>query len=137
MKNSKEKINFDELEAEYDPQLSFRKLGPKLNIIIVILLVSMSVYHFWASGFGLVREVLHRGIHISYVIGLVFILFNWKKKKDNFDEHKFNFLTFQNVNLLDYIFAFLAISTALYLGISKPKYILSRLVLLLIFLNNL
>ena len=81
MKNSKEKINFDEIEAKYDPQLSFRKLGPKLNIIITTLLVSMSVYHFWASGFGLVREVLHRGIHISYVIGLVFILFSWKKKK--------------------------------------------------------
>jgi len=81
MKNSKEKINFDEIEGNYDPQLSFRKLGPKLNIIIIALLVSMSVYHFWASGFGLVREVLHRGIHISYVIGLVFILFNWKKKK--------------------------------------------------------
>ena len=41
----------------------------------------MSVYHFWASGFGLVREVLHRGIHISFVIGLVFLLFSWKKKK--------------------------------------------------------
>ena len=80
MKNSKEKINFDEIETKHDPQLSFRKLGPKLNIIIITLLVSMSVYHFWASGFGLVREVLHRGIHISYVIGLVFILFNWKKK---------------------------------------------------------
>ena len=100
MKNSKEKINFDEIEAKHDPQLSFRKLGPKLNIIVIALLVSMSVYHFWASGFGLVREVLHRGIHISYVIGLVFILFNWKKK-NQFDEPKSNFLTFQNINLLD------------------------------------
>ena len=81
MKNAKDKINFDEIEAKHDLQLSFRILGPKLNIIIISLLVSMSVYHFWASGFGLVREVLHRGIHISYVIGLVFILFNWKKKK--------------------------------------------------------
>ena len=83
MKNSKKTINFDEIESKHDPQLSFRKIGPKLNIIVITLLVSMSVYHFWASGFGLVREVLHRGIHISYVIGLVFILFNWKKKRIN------------------------------------------------------
>ena len=34
MKNSKEKINFDEIEAKHDPQLSLRKLGQKLNIII-------------------------------------------------------------------------------------------------------
>ena len=61
----------------------------------------MSVYHFWASGFGLVREVLHRGIHISYVIGLVFILFGWKKTDDKI-KNKFNFLNFQDVNLLDY-----------------------------------
>ena len=26
MKNSKEKINFEEIEKKYDPQLSFRKL---------------------------------------------------------------------------------------------------------------
>ena len=126
MKNSKEKINFDEIEAKHDPQLSFRKLGPKLNIIVIALLVSMSVYHFWASGFGLVREVLHRGIHISYVIGLVFILFNWKKKKEQFYEPKFNFLTFQNINLLDYIFAFLTVSTALYLPLLPPEILAQR-----------
>ena len=126
MKNSKEKINFDEIEAKHDPQLSFRKIGPKLNIIVITLLVSMSVYHFWASGFGLVREVLHRGIHISYVIGLVFILFNWKKKKNQFDEAKFNFLTFQNISFLDYIFAFLAVSTALYLPLLPPEILAQR-----------
>ena len=81
MKNSKENINFEDIERKYDPQLSFRKLGPKINTLVITLLISMSVYHFWASGFGLVREVLHRGIHISFVIGLVFLLFNWRKKK--------------------------------------------------------
>ena len=72
----------EEIEKKYDPQLSFREIGPKFNLIIISLLVSMSIYHFWASGFGLVREVLHRGIHISYVIGLVFLLFSWKKSLD-------------------------------------------------------
>ena len=57
------------IEEKYDPQLSFRTIGPKLSFIVTAILVSMSLYHFWASGFGLVREVLHRGIHISYVIG--------------------------------------------------------------------
>ena len=115
MENSKEKINFEEIEQKYDPQLSFRKLGSKIEIVIITLLVSMSVYHFWASGFGLVREVLHRGIHISFVIGLVFLLFNWKRKKDlsNF--------SFQNINLIDYIFAFLAVSSALYLPLLPPE----------------
>ena len=72
----------EEIEKNYDPQISFRKLGVRLEIIVSVLLVLMSVYHFWASGFGLVREVLHRGIHISFVLALVFLLFGWNKKED-------------------------------------------------------
>ena len=81
MENSKENINFEEIEKKYDPQLSFRKLGPKIRYCNNYIVSFNVVYHFWASGFGLVREVLHRGIHISFVIGLVFLLFSWKKKK--------------------------------------------------------
>ena len=126
MENSKENINFEDIEKKYDPQLAFRKLGPQLDIFIIAVLVSMSVYHFWASGFGLVREVLHRGIHISFVIGLVFILFRWKKAKNNFEKKKFDFLNFQNINLLDYIFAFLAVSSALYLPLLPPEILAQR-----------
>ena len=126
MENSKKDINFEEIEKKYDPQLSFRELGPKIDIIIISLLVSMSVYHFWASGFGLVREVLHRGIHISFVIGLVFLLFDWKRKKNQFEKNRSNFLRFQNINLLDYIFALLAVSAALYLPLLPPEILAQR-----------
>ena len=123
MKNSKKKIDFEELEKKYDPQLSFRILGPKINVVIITLLVSMSAYHFWASGFGLVREVLHRGIHISFVIGLVFLLFDWKKKKNQIEK---NYFSFQNIDLIDYIFAFLAVSSALYLPLLPPEILAQR-----------
>ena len=120
MENSKKNIDFEAIEKKYDPQLSFRKLGSKINIVIITLLVSMSVYHFWASGFGLVREVLHRGIHISFVLGLVFLLFSWKKEKNS------SFLSFQNIDLIDYILAFLAVSSALYLPLLPPEILAQR-----------
>ena len=126
MKNSKKNINFEEIEQKYDPQLSFRKLGPKVNIIIITLLISMSVYHFWASGFGLVREVLHRGIHISFVMGLVFLLFSWKKNKTDFEKKNLSYLSFQNIDLLDYIFALLAVLSALYLPLLPPEILAQR-----------
>jgi TRAP transporter 4TM/12TM fusion protein len=112
------------IEEKYDPQLSFRTIGPKLNFIVTAILVSMSLYHFWASGFGLVREVLHRGIHISYVIGLVFILFSWKKN----DEYRINnsLFSFQNVSILDYIFAILTVASALYLPLLPSEILASR-----------
>ena len=112
------------IEEKYDPQLSFRTIGPKLSFIVTAILVSMSLYHFWASGFGLVREVLHRGIHISYVIGLVFILFSWKKN----DEYRINnsLFFFQNVSILDYIFAILTVASALYLPLLPSEILASR-----------
>ena len=86
----------------------------------------MSIYHFWASGFGLVREVLHRGIHISFVIGLVFLLFSWKRKKNDFEKNNSSFLNFQNIDFIDYVFAFLAISSALYLPLLPPEVLAQR-----------
>ena len=75
----------EEIEKNYDPQLSFRKLGVKLEVLVSLLLVLMSVYHFWASGFGLVREVLHRGIHISFVLASFFII--WLEQKRRFKQN--------------------------------------------------
>ena len=117
--NFKQK-ELEEIERNYDPQLSFRKLGTKLEITVSIFLVAMSVYHFWASGFGLVREVLHRGIHISFVLALVFLLFGWNKKEDLNKIHN-GYFHFQNILFLDYIFAFLAIASALYLPLLPSK----------------
>jgi len=110
----------EEIEKNYDPQLSFRKLGVKLEVLVSLLLVLMSVYHFWASGFGLVREVLHRGIHISFVLALVFLLFGWNKKEDLNKINK-GYFYFQNISILDYIFAFLAVGSALYLPFLPSK----------------
>ena len=64
-----------EIERKYDPELAFRPTGRSIAMLVSICLVAMSAYHFYASGFGLVRELLHRGIHLSFVLGLVFLLF--------------------------------------------------------------
>src|SRR6056300_524928 len=112
------------IEEKYDPQLSFRTIGPKLSFIVTAILVSMSLYHFWASGFGLVREVLHRGIHISYVIGLVFIVFSWKKNIE--DRLNNSLFSFQNVSILDYIFAILTVASALSLPLLPSEILASR-----------
>jgi TRAP transporter 4TM/12TM fusion protein len=112
------------IEEKYDPQLSFRAIGPKLSFIVTAILVSMSLYHFWASGFGLVREVLHRGIHISYVIGLVFIVFSWKKNTE--DRINNSLFSFQNVSVLDYIFVILTVASALYLPLLPSEILASR-----------
>ena len=58
-----------EIERKFDPETAFRATGTTLGFFIAAVLVAMSVYHFYASGFGLIRELLHRGIHLSFVLG--------------------------------------------------------------------
>ena len=39
------------------------------------LLVVLSCFHYYSAGFGLLRETTHRGIHLAFVLGLVFLVF--------------------------------------------------------------
>lgn len=69
-----------EIERKFDPETAFRPLFGALAIIVSVALVVMALYHWWASGFGTVRELLHRGIHLSFVLSLVFLLFSVQRK---------------------------------------------------------
>lgn len=114
-----------EIEHKYDPETAFRPTGKILAIIVSVVLVAMSAYHFYASGFGLVRELLHRGIHLSFVLGLVFLLFSWKKTSPTVDLPKAWYL-FDGVNILDIVFAILAVGAALYLPLLPAEIVAQR-----------
>jgi TRAP-type uncharacterized transport system fused permease subunit len=71
------------LEEKFEIKSNERKLKNFLKLLTFIALVTMSIYHFYASGFGTIRDILHRGIHISFVVGLVFLFYNWKSFPEN------------------------------------------------------
>ena len=102
-----------EIERKYDPETAFRTEGKILGFWISAALVAMSVYHFYASGFGLVRELVHRGIHLSFVLGLVFLLFGLRKSNNNMQSKVW--YRFDGVPLADMMLAVLAITAAMYL----------------------
>jgi TRAP transporter 4TM/12TM fusion protein len=64
-----------ELEREFDAEMRFRPLGISGTWIVVALLLSLSTFHFYTAGFGLLREQTHRGIHMALVLGLIFLVF--------------------------------------------------------------
>ncbi|MCB1451438.1 MAG: TRAP transporter permease [Nitratireductor sp.] len=115
----------DEIERKYDPETAFRPTGPKLAIVISTALVAMSVYHFYASGFGLMRELTHRGIHISFVLGLTYLLFSWRKS-DGVTLPKAAWFRFDGVAVMDIVFSLLAIACALYLPLLPPEMVADR-----------
>ncbi|MDF2999680.1 MAG: transporter, fusion protein, partial [Xanthobacteraceae bacterium] len=75
-----ERLEFDEarareLEEHYDPEIRFRPLAPGAGYLVGGLLVVLSLFHYYTAGFGLLQETMHRGIHLSFVLGLIFLVF--------------------------------------------------------------
>ena len=106
------------LVEKYEVKTNERKLKNFIKTFAFYALVLMSVYHFYASGFGTIRDILHRGIHISFVVSLVFIFYNWKK----LDNHTKDF----EIPYLDLIFFILTVITALYLPLLPPEILAAR-----------
>ena len=40
----------------------------------------LSLFHYYTAGFGLLQETVHRGIHLSFVLGLIFLVFPFAKR---------------------------------------------------------
>ncbi|QFU15369.1 TRAP transporter fused permease subunit [Microvirga thermotolerans] len=67
------------LEEKFDPEMRFRPLRPGTAWIVAGLLFALSMFHYYTAGFGLLRETTHRGIHMAFVLGLIFLVFAARK----------------------------------------------------------
>ena len=64
-----------ELEEKFDPEMRFRPSVPPATQLIKWLLITLSCFHYYTAGFGLLRETTHRGVHLAFVLGLIFLVF--------------------------------------------------------------
>ncbi|BCB18993.1 C4-dicarboxylate ABC transporter permease [Bosea sp. ANAM02] len=69
------------LEEELDPEMQFRKVPHGTALLIGGLLLALSAFHYYTAGFGLLRETTHRGIHLAFVLGLIFLVFAARKSE--------------------------------------------------------
>ncbi|MCF6303698.1 MAG: TRAP transporter large permease subunit, partial [Devosiaceae bacterium] len=124
-----EKLSLEELEEierKYDPEMAFRPTGPIIAAFVSAALVSMAVYHFYASGFGLIRGLLHRGIFLSFVLGLVFILFSIRKSPPATSSLPRKWYHFDGIAIPDLILAIGAVAAAMYLPLLPPEIVAER-----------
>jgi TRAP transporter 4TM/12TM fusion protein len=71
--------SLQELEEKFDPEMRFRPLGAFASTLAGALLVVLSLFHYYTAGFGLLQEVTHRGVHLAFVLGLIFVVFPHRK----------------------------------------------------------
>lgn len=65
-----------ELERQYDSELDFRSLLPPMRQVGSVVLVLLSLYHYYTAGFGLLPEHWHNSIHLSAVLALIYLWFD-------------------------------------------------------------
>ncbi len=68
-----------ELEEKFDPEMRFRPIRSGAALLVTSLLIVLSCFHYYTAGFGLLREATHRGVHLAFVLSLIFLVFPLRK----------------------------------------------------------
>lgn len=102
-----------EIEESLDHEIRFRPLLPVAGWLVAAMLLALSLFHYYTAGFGLLPEVTHRGIHLAFVIGLIFLVFS-TRKSDNAKLPVASALRPLGIGLLDWGLFLAAVVSSLY-----------------------
>jgi TRAP transporter 4TM/12TM fusion protein len=102
-----------ELEAKYDSEMRFRPMANVALSTVTFLLIALSAFHYYTAGFGLLREATHRGVHLAFVLGLIFLVFAFNKSKSAQQASSWHHPL--GLPLYDWVFALLAVLSSLYI----------------------
>jgi TRAP transporter 4TM/12TM fusion protein len=105
------------LEEQLDPEISFRKLSRGPSLLVGSLLLILSLFHTYTAGFGLLEETTHRGIHLAFVIGLIFLVFSFLPERGKTVQPA-AILAPGGIPLLDWLLAIAAVAASLYVPYS-------------------
>src|SRR5436190_10752349 len=102
------------LEEQLDPEMQFRPLTPRAGWLVAGLLLALSCFHYYTAGFGLLPEATHRGVHLSFVLGLIFLVFSWRRSRSS-EPLRASLFTPLGIPVIDWAMAIAAVIASLYL----------------------
>jgi len=103
-----------ELEEKFDPEMRFRPTATPATQAVKWLLIALSCFHYYTAGFGLLPETTHRGVHLAFVLGLIFLVFA-ADKKSNDQPPRHGALFIGGVPLFDWVLALACATAVLYI----------------------
>ena len=102
------------LEEKFDPEMRFRPSVPPATVLIKALLITLSCFHYYTAGFGLLRETTHRGVHLAFVLGLIFLVFS-AGKHDKQHRVRHSLLAPGGIPLMDWALGLACAASVLYI----------------------
>jgi TRAP transporter 4TM/12TM fusion protein len=106
--------HLQELEEKFDPEMRFRPVVSPALQFVKWALITLSCFHYYTAGFGLLRETTHRGVHLAFVLGLIFLVFASSKKRAEHSPVN-TLLSPGGVPLVDWLLAAACVASALYI----------------------
>jgi TRAP transporter 4TM/12TM fusion protein len=67
--------DLDNLVKKFDNESNFRDAKGPLKLFISIVCIVLSLFHIYTAGFGLLNEISHRTVHMTFIMGLLFLVF--------------------------------------------------------------
>ena len=103
-----------ELEEKFDPEMRFRPTVPPATQVVKWMLIALSCFHYYTAGFGLLRETTHRGVHLAFVLSLIFLVFS-ADRKSNDQPPRTGRMYIGGVPLADWLLALVCAASVLYI----------------------
>ena len=60
------------LTEAYDPELRFRPVTGAVGVFAAAWLAALSLFHYFTAALGPLEHRLHTGIHLAFVLSLIF-----------------------------------------------------------------
>ncbi|MDR2799954.1 MAG: TRAP transporter permease [Desulfovibrio sp.] len=102
-------IDFDKLMRQYDTESRFRILSGSKALLVTVVATSMSFFHIYTAGFGLLNAQTQGAVHLAFALCLTFLLYPVKHHMG--EKH-------HRLPLYDFILAGLAAAASLYLVVN-------------------
>ncbi|RCW48628.1 TRAP transporter permease [Halanaerobium sp. MA284_MarDTE_T2] len=81
--SEKPPLKENELLKDFDPTADYRNFRGKAALIITIIAVSLSLFHLYTAGFGILLALKQRSVHLGFIFTLIFLLYPPVKGKKN------------------------------------------------------
>jgi TRAP transporter 4TM/12TM fusion protein len=107
-----EKIDQAELLEEFDVESRFRRLSRKSTpgMIVFLACVGLALFHLYTAWTGPLVTLMHRAVHTTIVMALIFLLYPMTKNSDK-----------TKPSVLDWFFAALSLMTGIYIVLNYSE----------------